>query len=537
MRSLAVVLVAAAALAQSPLTTTFLNNNTGAVGGCVYFDLNVTNAAGITINGLDLNVNGAGSINVYLLPGGRGSNQTNQAAWALVTSGTVTSAGVGAPSPVAIGPIPLAQGLYGIALQGVGVSHVYTNGTGPNQTVVTTEVTLSAGEASNTAFVAPLFTPRVVNTNIYFAASGSATLATNTTNGLGCIRAYNSFYQYSLNATVASPALTGNVLLLNPTANGYQGAWVPGAAATSYVAPVSPTVLATGDDGVVLYSLTTGTLMTPYGAQTAVSVSGNGIIAFAGTLDYPGTGSHIPTAPGFLNSATGGVYVWHDYNSAETGSGPVVAEEANGVLYVTYDGVENHSAAVMLNPSTVQFQFTMATGLVRIVFSSIDGDATSVYGSATLVGVTAPGPSADPGSITLAPAAPALLLTSSPEILPLLLTALTRPKFGTSWNLQVTNIPATTVFGVHIFGLSDPGIPNLFFLGLPTCQLRANLDVIVGPWASAAGMFSYNFPVPTTPPSLIGFELFTQAATFSVPPVNAFGAITSNGIKGKLGNL
>ena len=49
--------------------------------------------------------------------------------------------------------------------------------------------------------------------------------------------------------------------------------------------------------------------------------------------------------------------------------------------------------------------------------------------------------------------------------------------------------------------------------------------------------FNYVFPMPAMPLSLVGFEVFTQAATFGVPPVNAFGAITSNGVKGIVGDI
>jgi hypothetical protein len=31
-------------------------------------------------------------------------------------------------------------------------------------------------------------------------------------------------------------------------------------------------------------------------------------------------------------------------------------------------------------------------------------------------------------------------------------------------------------------------------------------------------------------------QLFTQSAVFQVPPLNAFGAITSNGVRGTLGD-
>ncbi|MFN6192706.1 MAG: hypothetical protein ACK5BN_02645, partial [Planctomycetota bacterium] len=166
-------------------------------------------------------------------------------------------------------------------------------------------------------------------------------VATNTTLGTGCGAAgFNSFYARYANAAMASAALTGNALSLNPTATGYVGTWLPTAASALFVTPTAAaTTLAVGDDGVVAVTPSIP-LSTPYGPQGTLQVSGNGIIGFgAGVMDYPGTFSFTPTAAGFLNSTLGGFYAWHDYNSAETGSGPVLREEIGGTLYITYNGV------------------------------------------------------------------------------------------------------------------------------------------------------------------------------------------------------
>ncbi|MEO6596610.1 MAG: hypothetical protein ABIP94_17825 [Planctomycetota bacterium] len=74
------------------------------------------------------------------------------------------------------------------------------------------------------------------------------------------------------------------------------------------------------------------------------------------------------------------------------------------------------------------------------------------------------------------------------------------------------------------------------FLGMPGNQLRAGLDVIQGPWVPGGATFNYAFPVPNNV-ALLNFLLFTQSAVFEVPTVNAFGAVTSNGMRGKVGNL
>ena len=78
---------------------------------------------------------------------------------------------------------------------------------------------------------------------------------------------------------------------------------------------------------------------------------------------------------------------------------------------------------------------------------------------------------------------------------------------------------------------------DLAFVGMPGCQLRTDLGVVAGPWVAAGSSFSYSLALPAAPPALLGQQLFTQAATLSNPPVNAFGAITSNGIRGTLGDI
>lgn len=117
------------------------------------------------------------------------------------------------------------------------------------------------------------------------------------------------------------------------------------------------------------------------------------------------------------------------------------------------------------------------------------------------------------------------------------LVPMSRPVLGTAWDLTLTGLPTPTVFGVHWFGTSDPGILDLAAFGMPNCQLRGSLDVVIGPWLPLNGSTSYSVPIPTTPAALVGMALYTQGATFEVPPPNAFGAVTSHAVRGVLGPL
>jgi hypothetical protein len=361
-------------------------------------------------------------------------------------------------------------------------------------------------------------------------------VATNTTLGTGCGAAgFNSFYANYADAALASAALSGNALSLNPTPGGYVGTWLPTAANALFVAPTAAaTTLGVGDDGVVNVTPSIP-LSTPFGPFATLQVSGNGIIGFGATpvMDYPGTNSFTPTAGGFLNSTLGGFYAWHDYNASEVGSGPVVSEEVGGTLYVTYNGVENYPTTVV-NTGTLQFQLDLATGVTRIVWVSVDNNTTSTFGSAHLVGVSAPGASRDPGSVDLATAA----LVTTPEFNSLALTASNRPVQGaaaSTWDLVLSNVQPTAVIGVDIFGISDPGILDLglFGLGQAGCQLRANLDV-VNAWLASGSTHNYSLTIPPSP-SLNNFVIFTQSAILGNG--SSSDNTTSNGIQGTVGNL
>ena len=376
----------------------------------------------------------------------------------------------------------------------------------------------------------------VIPNGLTYTWSPSANVvASNTSLGTGCgASGFNSFYQTFADAALAAPALTGNSLALTPTASGYAGTWLANTASVLFQPPTAAAVvLATNDDDVVAVT-PSAPLATPFGAFATLQVSGNGIIGLgAGPMDYPGTFSFDPTPAGFLDSTLGGFYSWHDFNASEAGSGPVLREEVGGTLYITYNGVENYPDTVV-NPSTVQFQFDLATGAARIVWLSVDSNTASPFGSAHLVGVSAPGVSRNPGAVNLATAS----LLTTPEFPALALTAGNRPvqqAVASSWNLLLSNIAPTAAVGVDVFGLADPNLPDLslFGLGQAGCQLRASLDV-VSAWVVAGPTHSYALTIPPSP-VLNNVVIFTQSAVLGVAA--ATDNATSNGIRGSIGNL
>jgi hypothetical protein len=506
---IAAMALSAVAFAQSPIITTFVSNNGGSAGGAVYFDL-VVNVP-ITITGIDVNVAGAGTVDVFTCPGGRTGNQTNIAAWTQVATGTVSGA-LNAITPVTgLTPIPLAVGTYGIAYRANGVGNSYTNGTGTNQTYSTAELTLNAGEASNAAFVAPLFTPRVVNTQItYSIGGGGGTVATNTAYGVGCVRKFTSFYENFTSATAYD--LSNTNMSMIPAGGGYL---VTPGITTYQTPPGSATALALGDDTEVTVALASA-FPALTGSVTSLQVCSNGFISTASNGI-----SFTPAVPTMLGNANTGWYHWHDFNPSIVGSGLVKFHESGNTSYVTWDGVWDYAGTSAANANTLQFQFDRATGNVHLCIGTV-----SSLGAGFLVGYSPGGPSLDPGATDISARLPASFGTFNVDILPLTLAGTTRPVTGTGWQMTTSNIPAGTPFGANLLGFTqfNPG-QSLTPIGMPNCfrYTDGSTSVLfIAPGATS--LYTLNIPAN---PSYIGIDVFAQSVTYS-PPATPLGAISSN---------
>jgi hypothetical protein len=507
-----------ASMAQSPLTTTFANNNMGAAGGGIYFDLTVN--VPIVITQIDTNCTGTGSVDVLTCPTTRVGNQTNAGAWTLVGNGTVTGAVAGAQTTLSgLPPIPLAPGTYGIAYRGVGVSHNYTNGNGANQTYSTAELTLNAGEASNVAFVAPLFTPRVVNTNIHYQVSGGGTVATRSSYGAGCYDCPDSTYESF--GTAASFDLNGTTV--RATA-GASYAYGPGA---PYVAPTAAaTTLALTDDSEVTVPLPFAFPM-PCGAAplTQFQVCSNGFISTAsnGVAYTPS----VSAAMNFANTSWG---CWHDYNPAAGGAVKTELEGGSGAFVVTWDGVADFGVAGSANFWQMAFY---PNGDVEYRFSQM----SAAGGTGFLVYYSPAGASPDPGNRDISGTLAAGWATCCTPVAALNLAASARPVTGTTIQLATSQIPAGTTISVVLVNFSAlvPGL-SLAGLGMPGCFQHialggaVTLGVSVGsaPW-------NQPFGIPAGP-AYVGTAVFAQSAAL-VAGVNPFGAVSSNGLRLFVGDI
>lgn len=349
----------------------------------------------------------------------------------------------------------------------------------------------------------------------------TGTVATNTTLGAGCIAAYTSFYQLFPFSTFD---LSNTGISMLPDGS---GGYLTLAGISTFVPPsLSATTLALGDDDDTAVALSTAF---PYsgGSTTSLTVCSNGFVSVGG-----GNGTDFdPLVGDLLNNIDTAWYVWHDCNVTEPGSGQVKFEEVGGIAYITWDGVYDFGGSTAADANTFQLQFDTATGIVHFVFQTM---STTTNGNDFLVGYSPGGASADPGNRDLSTALVGTIALASGDILPLTLSGATRPVLGTNWSLTTDNVPPSVIVGVDVFGFADAGINDLFFLGMPGCGLRSTLDV-VGGWISTGSSHSYSLALPANP-VFVGTHLYTTSAALQ-PGVNAFGAITANGIDGLLGDV
>jgi hypothetical protein len=507
------------AAAQSPLTTTFTSNNLGSVGGAIYFDLVATTP--LTVLGLDLNfastAGTVGTVEVYTCSGTRAGNQTNPGAWTLATSGAVTAAGSGVPTPVAITPFVLA-GSVGIALKAIGLAHAYTNGTGANQNFNTAELAIHCGEATNVPFTGGLFTPRVVNCNISYGI-GTGSVATAAAYGTGCVTSFASFYEDFPPATFD---LSNSFLMLVPGNGGYLVLWLPLQPGTF----VPPSALATSLS-LGFNSETTVPLTAPFpfpgGSTGSLTICSQGFVSVA---TGNGAGA-LPVASTMLSAPQTAWWTWHDFNPSATGPNTVWLERIGTNTVITWNAVPDVFGGT--SASTWQMQFDSASGIVQFVYLTM-----STGGNRYVVGFSPGGPSLDPGNRDISATPVGAIATSATDVLPLRLRATSRPIIGTTCNMLTDQIPPGTPFGGAQFGLVrfDPGI-DLSSIGMPGCfrytdGAAALLFVTGGATQPLALTIPAGLPV--------GLQAFVQTATYS-PPLTPLGFIASNGLALTVGSL
>jgi hypothetical protein len=526
-------LFAASAIGQCFSVTTLTTSGNGQNG--TMFDVVNISATPINIGSFDqcfFNAGTSAFIEVYTKPGTWNGSQQTPGAWTLVGSAASFTHGI-APAldaiPITVNVTILPGATQGFYITGdVATTVAYTTGAaGQLGTVIGSDASLqvTAGVGVPYPFGAPFGLPnagRLWNGRVHYCPSGTGTvLATNTTLGAGCLTVAD-VSSYELFATGAFD-LTSSPISLIHTGSGYL-AFAGGA---TYVAPSGAAqVLALTDDSETTVTLSQAMPVGSNSSTTTLTVCSNGYVSPA---SGNGTG-FTPTAATFLNGPQPWWSVaWHDLNPAIAGSGQVKFEQVGNIAYVTWDGVFDFGGT---SPNTFQAQFDVTNGSVNFVYQTM-----STLGNGWLVGFSDGGVSADPGSMDISAALPGSYTAATFAVSPLTLAGTSRPITGTTWNLNTTNVPATGTLGLEIFGLSDPNIADLGFIGAPGCGIRASLDVL-NVWVVAGqSTHAYSLAVPSNP-SLLNFHVYTNAAVLQ-PGVNTLlgGTITSNGIDGLIGDF
>lgn len=218
------------------LFTTLLSNNSGSIGGAVYFDHLFAQSIIVTGTSAHLTAPAGTPVGmaVFVTPGTSVGNETNPAVWFPVAfdDGTTVSAGPDALTEFRwSSPVVIPAGSFGTALIATNTGHRYTNGTPTNTTAMTPDgvITLMAGKASNVPFTAPLFSPRIWNGSFCYSlnvgTSYCGPAVVNSTGNAAFMRATGSAVVTDHDLALAAsslPVFSSVLFLASPS----QGLWL-----------------------------------------------------------------------------------------------------------------------------------------------------------------------------------------------------------------------------------------------------------------------------------------------------------------------
>jgi hypothetical protein len=565
MRHLAFVfaaLTAMTAASAQTLTLAQAPNNNGNVGGGIYFNLTVNQT--LTINSIDyfcLNA-GAGpfqsSFDMFVGPSTWvGQVSANPGPWVQVASSTpVTLPGAGVqtllngvlnPAGANPGTVTFAPGNYGIALRAVNHSWRY-QGAGAAAVYITSsnaDLTCVAGGASNAFLTAPSFAPRAITGAINYTLGGTPMpFAQRESYGAGCYLRTRSFYELWPSSTTVDLANTSMYLTFDPSTNRYAaitGGTTPIAAVTSpdlLLANDANTVITLTNSQPILYPGVGG----PAATGTTVEMCSNGYVNLQGTNP---AGTFNPTVNGFL-TGTPRIGYWHDFDPSGISFTPPATgmsthydyDVATSAHLFTWKDCPDSFRGTLGAPTPVN-NFQMAffpNGDVEFRFGTL------VLGGGqwpTLVGFSLGGNAVDPGSRDLTASFP--FSTDGFDQAALKLVGSTNPILGQTVTLTTSGETAPGL-GLTFVTLSDlPGLSPVGFdlgvIGAPGCV--ANVDINQGAGyviSNTLPGFTMDVPfaIPAGPLSILGASFYSQSLWLD-PAQNAFGGVTSNAVRLKIG--
>jgi hypothetical protein len=179
--ALAIALGAGAPLATAQSLTTTFTGTTQSIGNGAgaFFDVTALNASGIVVNSFDVNlgatVGTAVPVHVYYRPGTYAGFEQNIAEWRYLGHFIATAAGVGSPTPVAIGGVHIRQNETIGFRVGVGSSnHRYNTELTTVPVHANDDVQINLGTAQNNFFFSnTAFPNRGWNGTIYYSVGAS----------------------------------------------------------------------------------------------------------------------------------------------------------------------------------------------------------------------------------------------------------------------------------------------------------------------------------------------------------------------------
>lgn len=325
--------------------------------------------------------------------------------------------------------------------------------------------------------------------------------------GQGCGSCVASFYENG----PADLANTKIKLAYGP------GGYTVGVSTNTFVTPTSGD-LNMGDDTEASVALPF-TLNYPGGSTTTLRICSNGFIS-------PGIGngnSYTPSASGLLNGALPRWSAWwRDLTPA--GADDVYAEVTPTVARITWLNVKNYNSNPV-QPNTFQVQFH-ANGDVHILYQTM-----TVVGSSQLVGWSRGAGAQDPGSRDLSADIVGGFSVCATDSIAMAMTASNRPVLNTSIDLQLTNLPASTLGGVMVYSPTSvpAGIDLTGLMGMEGCYGYLLPDILSSLFLTSGASHNWPFFVPNLP-ILVGQTTMFQGLMIA-PGFTSSGFLSTNGVE------
>lgn len=564
MRKLAIVTLAALAAtasAQTTLNTGLTAANQGNVGGGLYFDLQVNSTLTITAINTWLNVgstatpfNANVSWELWLGPSTYVGNVTNPSLWTKVGNTVpqpyTSTGGYAQLTNLTVVPVPqiaavtLAPGNYGFAIRSIGGNNAYTNGAGCTSSTIpgsctntsfgNADLVIRGGAAQNAFLAGGVFQPRMFAGAITYTLGGTPiTFAQREPFGKGCYDKYRSFYELFPSSVGVDFSNTSMLLTYDSATNSY----VATAGTTPVQVVTSPTLGHLDNNDIVVPLLNSQPIIYPSVGgpgvvTTSVEMNSNGYIKLAGTA--PSVNN--PDVTAWLTGAAVRIGNHHDMDPTTVGTTHYDYDTATSAHLFTWLNVPDRAIAASSN--TFQLAF-FPNGNVEFRWGAMSQQGGG--GWPTLVGFTPGNGAANPGSIDITASLP--FATSGVDQPALALTSDVNPVLGSTVNLTVNNVTGAnlglTFVCLNNLGPLSPVGLDLALLGAPGCV--ANVDINSGTGFVASnipgiGSLTTPFPIPSSPLTLIGLQLYCQSVWLDASQ-NAAGLLTSNALRLGIGSF